>query len=170
MSSSAEIDPEIRDTLLTRPDVILDDPDLMKVLVDATETERGHNVVDMRGMAMQRLEARLDRLENLHRSVIAAAHDSIAGTNQIHRAIIRMLDPDDFEGFLTGLDTDVSDILRIESVRLVLESDRSDEAVTLDRVGRVLRVVEPGFVQAYVGRNDHGHRVVLREIGYSGAE
>ena len=170
MSSSAEIAPKIRDTLLTRPDVILDDPDLMKVLVGATEAERGHNIVDLRGVAMQRLEARLDRLENLHRSVIAAAHDSISGTNQLHRAIIKMLDPHDFEGFLTGLGSEVAEILRVGTIKLVLESGHAEDAEALDRLSDVLRVVAPGFIQAYVPRTERAHRVILRQIQYAGPE
>ena len=53
----------------------------------------GGNIVDIRGIAMERLEHRLDRLEDTHRSVIAAAYENLAGTNQIHRAILRMMDP-----------------------------------------------------------------------------
>ncbi len=53
----------------------------------------GHNVVDLRGIAMERLEERLDRLEDTHRSVIAAAYDNLAGTNSIHRAVLRLLRP-----------------------------------------------------------------------------
>jgi uncharacterized protein len=71
---------------------------------------------------MERLEARLERLEDTHRSVIAAAYENLAGTNQMHRAILRILEPADFEEFLTVLDTDVAEILRVDCVRLVLES------------------------------------------------
>ncbi|WP_158968899.1 DUF484 family protein [Chachezhania sediminis] len=170
MSSTAKIDPETRDKLLTRPDVILDDPDLMRALVSATEAARGDNIVDMRGMAMQRLESRLDRLENLHRSVIAAAYDSISGTNQIHRAVLKLLDPDTFEGFVTGLGSDVAQILRVEAIHLVLESAQGDEAATLGRLGDVLRVMGPGFVQTYISRGDTGRQVVLRQLRHAGAD
>jgi hypothetical protein len=77
---------------------------------------------DLRGLAMERLETRLERLEDTHRSVIAAAYENLAGTNQMHRAILRILEPTDFEEFLTVLDTDVAEILRVDNVRLVLES------------------------------------------------
>ena len=62
----------------------------------AKEEAMGGNIVDIRGIAMERLEHRLDRLEDTHRSVIAAAYENLAGTNQIHRAILRMMDPLDF--------------------------------------------------------------------------
>ena len=83
----------------------------------------GGNIVDLRGIAMDRLEARLDRLEDTHRSVIAAAYENLAGTNQVHRAILRLLDPIEFETFLRDLGGEVADILRVDVMRLVLETD-----------------------------------------------
>src|SRR6056297_1911071 len=70
----------------------------------------GKNIVDLRGIAMERLEARLDRLEDTHRNVIAAAYENLAGTNQFHRAVLRLMDAGRFEGFLDDLKGDVADI------------------------------------------------------------
>ncbi len=86
MSSTQRIEESIRDSIISRPDIILDDKDLMQALIAANERAMGGNIVDLRGIAMERLEARLDRLEDTHRSVIAAAYENLAGTNQIHRA------------------------------------------------------------------------------------
>lgn len=90
--SSPRIDDDLREKIMTRPDVILEDQDLMRALIAANERAMGGNIVDLRGIAMDRLESRLDRLEDTHRSVIAAAYENLAGTNQVHRAILRMLD------------------------------------------------------------------------------
>ena len=90
----------------------------MRALIGAQEAASSDNIVDLRGVAMQRLEDRLDRLEETHRLVIAAAYENLAGTNQIHRAILRMLDPIEFEGFLRDLNGEVADILRVDFIRL----------------------------------------------------
>ncbi|NIY99192.1 DUF484 family protein, partial [Salipiger sp. HF18] len=116
------IDESLREEIISRPDMILDDRDLMQALIAANERSMGGNIVDLRGIAMERLEARLDRLEDTHRSVIAAAYENLAGTNQIHRAVLRMLDPVEFEPFLRDLAGEVAQILRVDAVRLVLES------------------------------------------------
>ena len=100
MADRANIVQEIRDRIIAEPEVILEDRDLMRALIAANERAMGANIVDLRGIAMERLEARLDRLEDTHRSVIAAAYENLAGTNQVHRAILRMLDPTGFEDFL----------------------------------------------------------------------
>lgn len=43
---------------------------------------------------------------------------TLAGTNQVHRAVLKMLDPVSFEEFLRGLGGEVADILRVDVVRL----------------------------------------------------
>src|SRR6056297_1142467 len=135
MSSKARMDDTVREKIITEPDVILDDQDLMRALIAANERTMGGNIVDLRGIAMERLESRLDRLEDTHRSVIAAAYENLAGTNQVHRAILRMLDPVEFEGFLKDLGGPVAEILRVDSIKLVLESVQNDDEPAVQRLG-----------------------------------
>jgi uncharacterized protein len=160
------IDPDTRDRLIARPEAILDDRDLMNALIGANERQMGANVVDLRGVAMERLEHSLDRLEDTHRSVIAAAYENLAGTNQVHRAILQMLDPLSFEDFLRTLSTDVAATLRVDSVRLVLETAQEGPEPALRRLGEVLLVTEPGLVASYMagGRDVPVRPVVLRHV------
>ena len=166
MSSTPQIDDALREKIISEPDVILDDQDLMQALIAANEKTMGGNIVDLRGIAMERLEARLDRLEDTHRSVIAAAYENLAGTNQVHRAILRMLDPIEFEAFLHDLGGEVAEILRVDAVRLVLESVQSDDDPAIQRLGDVLSVAEPGFIDGYLtgGRNVPLRQVTLRQL------
>jgi len=76
------MDSVIRDKILAQPAVILDDQDVMRALIEANDRALGSNIVDLRGVAMKRLEDQLDRLEDTHRSVIAAAYENLTGTNQ----------------------------------------------------------------------------------------
>ena len=156
----------LRETILARPEAVLEDRDLMRALTAANERAMGANIVDLRGIAMERLEARLDRLEDTHRSVIAAAYENLSGTNQVHRAILRMLDPATFEEFLRNLGAEVAEILRVDCVRLVLETLQSGDDPALRRLGDVLCVAEPGFVEAYLrlGRGGEPRPVVLRPV------
>ncbi|MEZ5778948.1 MAG: DUF484 family protein [Paracoccaceae bacterium] len=165
MAEKAHIATDIRDRLIAEPEMILEDRDLMRALIAANERAMGTNIIDLRGIAMERLEARLDRLEDTHRSVIAAAYENLAGTNQVHRAVLRMLDPIEFEDFLMNLGGEVAQILRVDAVRLVLETTQDDRDPTLDRIGRVLCIAEPGFVDAYMsaGRAAPTRPVVLRQ-------
>ena len=167
MTSQPKIDPSLRSALMERPDLLLEDQDLMRALVAANERSMGSNIVDLRGIAMERLEARLDRLEETHRSVIAAAYENLAGTNQIHRAILRLLDPTEFEPFLRDLGGEVADILRVDCVKLVLEStDSAQDDPAVARLGGVLSVVRPGFIHSYIanGRSAPIRQVTLRQM------
>ena len=166
MSSMPKMDDTLREKIIAQPDVILDDQDLMRALIAANERAMGGNIVDLRGIAMERLEARLDRLEDTHRSVIAAAYENLSGTNQVHRAILRMLDPMEFEVFLRDLGGPVADILRVDCVRLVLESVQNDNDPAIKRLGAVLSVAEPGFIDDYLtaGRNVPVRQVTLRQM------
>lgn len=116
------LDPGTRERLLAEPALILGDRELMRALVAAREAELGENVIDIRGRAMQALEHRLDRLETAHESVISAAYENQAGTQTIHRAVLSLLEPMDFPAFLETLETDVAPILRVETLKLVMES------------------------------------------------
>lgn len=160
----------LRDKIISDPEMILEDRDLMRALVAASETALGENVVDLRGAAMARLERRLDRLEDTHRSVIAAAYENLAGTNQIHRAVLALLEPVSLPQFLANLSADVSEILRLDCVRLVLETHHTGDDPALDALGDVLRVAEPGFAQAYLqgGYSGVTRSVVLRPISAQG--
>lgn len=166
MSSKPEMSDNLREKIIAQPDFILEDQDLMRALIAANERSMGNNIVDLRGIAMDRLEARLERLEDTHRSVIAAAYENLAGTNQVHRAILRMLDPVDFEVFLRDLGGDVATILRVDCIRLVLESVQNDEDPAVKRLGDVLSVAEPGFIEHYLtaGRSGPLRQVTLRQL------
>ena len=69
----------IREEILNNPNVVLDDPDVMQALAVASDLAIG-NVIDIRSIAVKRLENRLDNLEDTHKSVIAAAYENITST------------------------------------------------------------------------------------------
>ncbi|WP_420861125.1 DUF484 family protein [Algirhabdus cladophorae] len=166
MSTKPQIRDGLRDKIISHPEVILEDPELMSALVAANEQGQAGNIIDLRGIAMERLEKRLDRLEDTHRSVIAAAYENLAGTNQIHRAILRMMDPMEFEGFLKDLSGEVADILRVDCVKLVLETVQDEEDPNVKRMGNVLTVAAPGYIDTYLtnGRGGTVRPVTLRQM------
>ncbi|KUP92389.1 DUF484 family protein [Tritonibacter horizontis] len=166
-SINAGLEESLRKKIIDEPQMVLDDPNVMRALVAGNERSMGSNIVDMRGLAMERLETRLDRLEDTHRSVIAAAYENLAGTNQIHRAVLRLLDPESFAGFMEVLRGDFCDILRIDAMALILETTQEEAGAAVERVGDVLKFTEAGFIDGYLsqGRSFGGERsVLLRQI------
>ncbi|MQY43061.1 DUF484 family protein [Epibacterium sp. SM1969] len=170
MSSTAPLDARLREAILEKPDVILEDSSLMSALVAANDRAMGANVVDLRGIAMARLEARLDRLEDTHRSVIAAAYDNLTGTNQVHRAVLALIEPQNFPEFLLALSGPVSEALEIQNLVLVLESDDSASAAGLAAASSVIKIQPRGFVAHYLGQSSTAHPVSLRQVEEGDAE
>lgn len=166
MTAKAVIADDLRNALISQPEVILDDSDLMRALMDASEQAMGSNIVDLRSIAMGRLETRLDRLEETHRGVIAAAYENLAGMNLIHRAVLRMLDPADFERFMRDLGGEVAEILRVDCVRLVLETLQEKQNPAVAKLGDVLVTAPPGFIAEYSNQRHEAQRrpVGLRQI------
>ncbi len=165
-SELAEVGDDLRRRILSDPEAILEDRDVMRALIAANERVMGGNIVDLRGMAMERLEARLDRLEETHRHVIAAAYDNLAGTNQVHKAVLQLMDATDFEDFLTSLAGPIADTLRVQAVRLVLETAVSPDDPAVKRLGEVLTAADTGFIQGYLsqGRDVPLRQVTLRQL------
>jgi uncharacterized protein YigA (DUF484 family) len=142
---------DLKDRIMADPEVILEDPDLMRALLAADAARMGDNIVDLRGLAMDRLEARLGRLEDTHRSVIAAAYENLAGTNQVHRAVLSVLEPHDFAAFMHNLGGEVAAHLQVDAIRLVLETDAEGPDPKLAPLDEVLCVVPRGRIDTLIG-------------------
>ena len=155
---------DVRTHVLDDPGVILKDPDVMRALVAASEHSSGENVVDIRGIAMSRLEERLQSLENMHRSVLAAAYENIAGMHQVHGAVTKLLEPLTFEDLLSCLDAEITDILRVGRIRMVLESGGAGMAGLARIRHSALRNTDSGFIEDYLGKGKPARRVTLRRF------
>ncbi len=160
---------DLRERILSDPAVILEDHQLMRALLAADRRAAGRNVVDLRGVLVERLEERLDRLEDTHREVLAAAYDNVAGTNQVHRACLALLEPTDFAAFLQVLTRDVAMILGVEMIRLGLEAPAAAPGQPLGPAGPscgVIVALPAGGADAYVtgGRGLGPRKVTLRRL------
>lgn len=166
MTTPASLAEDLRQRIIAQPGMVLDDVDVIRALVSATGQTSARNVVDLRAVAIERLEAQLERLETTHRGVIAAAYENITGTHQIHRAILRMMEPVEFTDFLADLSGDVAEILRVDGLKLVLETAQTGDDGALRPFRQLLRIAEPGFVDDYLtqGRDVPLRQVTLRQL------
>jgi uncharacterized protein YigA (DUF484 family) len=169
MSQTEAAAAALRDQILSDPGLILEDHELMRALLSADRRAAGRNVVDLRGVLVERLEDRLDRLEDTHREVLAAAYENVAGMNQVHRACLALLEPADFAGFLAALTGQVGAILGVDVIRLGLEAPAAEPGTSLGPDGplRDLVIALPaGGADAYVtqGRGLGARKVTLRRL------
>ncbi len=157
----------IRSLIVAEPELVLEDDDVMRRLVGEKNGTR--HVVDLRDRLVERLETRLDKLAVTHRSVIAAAYENVAGTRQVHRAVVALLEPPDLSSFLLRLTHEVPALLGLEEARLCLEADVTEtgpaDGFGENLHGRVMAMTE-GAVADYFAIDGHPDRnIALREAG-----
>jgi uncharacterized protein len=160
---------DLKAHIRAQPELILDDAELMRALLKAERRAAGRNVVDLRAVLVERLEERLGKLEDTHREVLAAAYENVAGTNQIHRACLAVLDAEDFAAFLRVMTDDLARTLAVSVVRLGLEAPAAAPGAGLGPEGPMHDVVlalPEGGVDAYItqGRGLGARRVTLRQL------
>jgi uncharacterized protein YigA (DUF484 family) len=159
----------IRSLILADPELVLSDDMVMRALLGAT-AQGARNIVDLRDKLVERMEQRLQRLVHTNRSVIAAAYENVAGTHQVHRAVLALIDAPDADVFLRCLTHDVPAMVGVEEARLCLEADVEEigPAKTLGAglEGHVLLVPEAtvGEYLMLEGDTTPG-KVVLRRCG-----
>lgn len=122
MDNQSAAQPDLRQQILDDPDVVLKDQDVIRALVSQGAAE-GRNIVDLRGVLVERLEHRLERLADTHRDVVAAAYENLAGTQQVHRAVLAIISPLTFDGFLDAMANTVPEILSLDAIRICLEGE-----------------------------------------------
>ena len=130
----------IRSLILADPELVLSDDMVMRALLGST-AQGARNIVDLRDKLVERMERRLDKLVHTNRSVIAAAYENVAGTQQAHRAILSLIDAPDLGEFLRRLTRDVPAMVGVEEARLCLEAEVdaiSPAALAEGLSGRVL--------------------------------
>ncbi len=156
----------LKAAVMADPAAVLEDADLVRALLAAHPDEApagARKVVDLRGALLDRLEGRLSRLEETHRTVVAAAWENLAGAQSIHRAALAVLEPTAFSGVLTALRTEIPGILGVDAVRVALETESAGV------IDPPLVALAPGEVAARLapGREADGpeRSVALRPIG-----
>jgi uncharacterized protein len=162
----------IRSLIVADPDLVLEDDQVMRRLVGERNGER--QIVDLRDRLVERLEQRLQSLVAHHRTVIAAAYENVAGTQQVHRAVLALIEPPDLSSFLYRLTHEVPRTLGLDDARLCLESDVEvagpAESIGADLHGRMLALPH-GTIADYMALDGLGldgagpGPVVLREAG-----
>lgn len=159
MSEQALALETVRKKIIDDPEVILEDQMVMRALIDANARSMGSNIVDLRGIAMDRLENRLDRLEDTHRSVIAAAYENLTGTNLVHQAVLNLLEPVTFPEFLEALAGPLQQTMHVNHMQLVLET--ADPEGGVPGFEHVLTIASQGMVDHYISA---GRKVFIRPI------
>ncbi len=160
---------QVRDEIISNPKAFLEDHDVMRALIAADRQQQASNVIDLRSIAMDRMEDRLNKLEDTHRTVVAAAYDNVSSMNQIHRVVLSILEPKDFNGFLHYVEHELANTLGIEVASLCLETQAvtAGQGPSLSKeFGTGVTFMAIGEVNDYItgGRDMNSRPVTMRSV------
>jgi len=160
------MDNKLREEILTKAHEILNDEILLKALIGASDKNLGGKIVDLRSVAMQKMDGELKKLKRSNQQVIATAYENLVGMKQVHQVVLKSLEQNNFDEFITNLDTEACDILRVDCIKLGLETHYSLQNTEKNdsKLFELLDLYPVDFVDTYIsqGENNGTDDVVLR--------
>ena len=119
------MDDKLREEILAKAQEILNDETLLGALIEASDKNFGNKVVDIRSVAMKKMDGELKKLKRSNQQVIATAYENLVGMKQVHQVVLKSLEQNNLDEFITNLNTEGCDILRVDCIRLGLETHSS---------------------------------------------
>jgi len=160
------MDDKLREEILAKTQEILNDEMLLRALIEASDKNLGSKIVDLRSVAMQKMDGELKKLKRSNQQVIATAYENLVGMKQVHQVVLKSLEQNNFDEFITNLDTEACDILRVDCIKLGLETHYSLQNTEKNdsKLFELLDLYPVDFVDTYIsqGENNGPDDVVLR--------
>lgn len=139
----------VRAFLKSHPDFLVDNPDLLEVLTPPAQ-HNGGNVTDLGHFMARRLQEQIARLKLEQRELISTGRANQTAQDQVHRAVMVMLDATSFEHLVHIVTRDLADVLDVDVVTLCAEAHNGSATPGRAPTGGVF-VLEPGTIDALVG-------------------
>ena len=160
------MDDKLREEILAKAQEILNDETLLRALIEASDKNLGNKIVDIRSVAMKKMDGELKKLKRSNQQVIATAYENLVGMKQVHQVVLKSLEQNNFDEFITNLNTEGCDILRVDCIRLGLETHSSlqNNKNNDSKLSELLDLYPVNFVDNYIsqGKNNGTDEVVLR--------
>ena len=119
------MDDKLREEILAKAHEILNDETLLRALIEASDKNLGSKIVDLRSVAMKKMDGELKKLKRSNQQVIATAYENLVGMKQVHQVVLKSLEQNNLDEFITNLNTELCDILRVDCIRLGVETHSS---------------------------------------------
>lgn len=147
---------EVRRFLEAHPDFFDGKSDLLARLVPS-EYHTGENVVDFQRFVVEKLRADVARLDEFHGALLAASRSNLVTQQQVHEAVLAIMDATSLEHLVHTVSGDWVDMLGVDAVALCVESSA---ATGQEITSSGLVLVPPGTVADLVGQDG---AIMLRE-------
>ena len=160
------MDDQLREEILAKAHEILNDETLLRALIEASDKNLGSKIVDLRSVAMQKMDGELKKLKRSNQQVIATAYENLVGMKQVHQVVLKSLEQNNFDEFITNLDTEACNILRVDCIKIGLETHSSlqNNEKYDSKISKLLDLYPVNFVDTYIsqGENNNTDDVILR--------
>ena len=160
------MDDKLREEILAKAHEILNDETLLRALIEASDKNLGSKIVDLRSVAMQKMDGELKKLKRSNQQVIATAYENLVGMKQVHQVVLKSLEQNNFDEFITNLDTEACNILRVDCIKIGLETHSSlqNNEKYGSKLSKLLDLYPVNFVDTYIsqGENNNTDDVILR--------
>ena len=160
------MDDKLREEILAKAHEILNDETLLRALIEASDKNLGNKIVDLRSVAMKKMDGELKKLKRSNQQVIATAYENLVGMKQVHQVVLKSLEQNNLDEFITNLNTELCDILRVDCIRLGVETHSSFQNTKKydPELLELLHLYPVNFVDTYMsqGENNITNDVVLR--------
>jgi uncharacterized protein len=136
--------------LVEHPDFVQRHPALVHTLTPPS-VDRGKGIVDFQRFMVARLQGDIDQLNIENTALIHTARANAHSQSRIHAAALALIEARSLGQLLEILTGDLMDILDVDVIAMVVESN----GVDLPHVAASgIRIVEQGAVDEWLGRRD----------------
>tara|TARA_B100000927_G_scaffold140165_1_gene113126 strand:- start:253 stop:948 length:696 start_codon:yes stop_codon:yes gene_type:complete len=160
------MDDQLREEILAKAHEILNDETLLRALIEASDKNLGSKIVDLRSVAMQKMDGELKKLKRSNQQVIATAYENLVGMKQVHQVVLKSLEQNNFDEFITNLDTEACNILRVDCIKIGLETHSSlqNNEKYDSKLSKLLDLYPVNFVDTYISQGEINNTddVILR--------
>ena len=157
---------KLREEILAKAHEILNDETSLRALIEASDKNLGNKIVDIRSVAIKKMDGELKKLKRSNQQVIATAYENLVSMKQVHQVVLKSLEHNNFNEFIKKLNTEACDILRVDCIRLGLESHSSlqNSKDYSSNLSELLDIYPVNFVDTYIsqGENNSTNDFVLR--------
>ena len=114
------MDDKLREEILAKANEILNDETLLRALIGASDKNLGSKIVDLRSVAMQKMDGELKKLKRSNQQVVATAYENLVGMKQVNQVVLKSLEQNSFDKFIANLDTEAFYVFRVDCIKLGL--------------------------------------------------
>ena len=108
------------------PSFLQDNPDVLDALIPPKSRPQKGGVADFQSYLIERLKADKDAVINNTRELVENARSNMNNQQRIHKAVLRLLESQNFDEFISCITMDLSSLLDVDISVLVVESNEQD--------------------------------------------